>query len=130
MAFVDKENTFVEMYIQWLDRVANIHLEDGSNQVCRLKQTCTPTGAALKHLNTITDVFLLNYAVSLDEARDGTQKNTQGVWPCRLPIDSLPLQQLSSSPALMSCLSKQPRRWFLTAVGDTVQKKRHTYIDT
>jgi len=30
----------------------------------------------------------------------------------------------------MSCLSKQPRRWFPTAVGDTVQKKRHTQIDT
>jgi len=65
-------------------------------------------------------------AVSVDEARDGSQKNTQGVWPCKLPIDSLPLQQLASSPALMSCLSKQPRRWFLTAVADTVQKKRHT----
>ena len=55
---------------------------------------CTPTGAARKHLTTVTDVCLLNYAVSLDEARDGTQKNTQGVLPCKLPIDSLPLQQL------------------------------------
>jgi len=98
----------------------------GSKQVCRLKQTCTPTAAARKYLTTITDVFLLNYAVSLDEAHDGIQKNTQGVWPCKLPIDSLPLQQLASSPALMSCLSKQPRRWFPTAVGDTVQKKSYT----
>ena len=64
--------------------------------------------------------------VSLDEARDGIQKNTQGVWPCKLPIESLPLQQLASSPALMSCLGKQPRCWFPTAVGDTVSKKRHT----
>jgi len=58
----------------------------------------------------IIHVFLLNYAVTvnLDEAR-GTQKNTQGVWPGKLPIDSLPLQQLALSPALMSCLSKQPR---------------------
>jgi len=87
---------------------------------------CKPTGAARKYLTTITDMFLLNYAVSLDEACDGTQKNTQGVWPCKLPIDSLPLQQLASSPALMSYLSKQPRFWFPTAVGDTVQKKRHT----
>jgi len=46
MAFMEKENTFVKMYTQWLDRAANIHLEDGSKQVCRLKQTCTPTGAA------------------------------------------------------------------------------------
>jgi len=86
-----------------------MHLKDYQNeskQVCRLKQTCTPTGATRKYLTTITDVFLLNYTVSLDEARDGTQKNTQGVWPCKLPIDSLPLQQLASSPALMSCLSK------------------------
>jgi len=95
--------------------------QDGSKQVCRLKQTCTPTGAARKYLTTVTDVLLMNYAVSLDEARDGTQKNTQ----CKLPIDILPLQQLASSPALMSCLSKQTRRWFLTAVGDTVPKKRH-----
>ena len=41
-----------------------------------------PTGAARKYLTTITDVFLSDYAVILDEARDGTQKNTQGVWPC------------------------------------------------
>ena len=129
MAFMEKENTFVKMYIQWLDRAANlnIHLENGSKQVCRLKQACTPTGAARKYLTAITDAFLRNYAVSLDEARDGTKKNTQGVWPCRFPIDSLPLQQLSSSPALMSCLSKQSRCWVLTAVGDTVPKKRNTH---
>ena len=36
-----------------------------------------PTGAR-KYLTTITDVLILNYAVSIDEARDGTQKNTQG----------------------------------------------------
>ena len=54
-----------------------------------------PTGATRTYLTAITDVFLLNYAVSLDEAGDGTQKNTQGVWPCKSPIDSLPLQQLA-----------------------------------
>jgi len=43
-------------------------------------------------------------------SRDGTHKNTQGVWPCKLPLDSLPLQQLVLLPALMSCLSKQPHR--------------------
>jgi len=68
MAFMEKENTFVKMYIKWLDRAANIHLEDGSKQMCRLKQTCTPTRAARKYLTTITDVFLLNHVVSLDEA--------------------------------------------------------------
>ena len=74
MAVMEKENTFVKMYTQWLDKTANIHLEDGPKQVCRLTETCTPTGAARKYLATITDVFLINYAVSLDEARDGTQK--------------------------------------------------------
>ena len=121
MAFMQKENAFVKMYDKWLNEADNIHLEDGSKQVCHwhLKQTCTPTGAARKYLTTVTDVCLLNYAVSLDEARDGTQKNTQGVWPCKLPMDSL--QQLGLSPALMSCLNEQPRRWLPTApVGDTV----------
>jgi len=37
MAFMEKENTFVKMYTQWMDKAANIDLEDGSKQVCRLK---------------------------------------------------------------------------------------------
>jgi len=47
------------------------------------------------------------------------QSNTQeGVWPCKLPIDSLPLQLLAKSPELMSDLSKQPRRnWPSTVAG-------------
>jgi len=71
MAFMEKENTFVKMYAKWLDKAGTIHLEDGSKQMCRLKQTCRPTGGARKFLTTITDVFLLNCALSLDEARDG-----------------------------------------------------------
>jgi len=105
MAFMEKENAFVRMYAKWLDKATNIHLEDRSKQVCHLKQTCTPTGATRKYLTTVTNVFVLNYEVSLDEAHDVTHKNTPGVWPCKLPIDSLPLQHLASSPALMSCLS-------------------------
>ena len=31
---------------------------------------------------TDVTVFLLNYAVSLDKDGDGTQSNTQVVWPC------------------------------------------------
>jgi len=62
---------------------------------------------------TVTDVLILNYAVSLDVAR-GTQWNTQAVWPCKLPIDSLPLQLLAMSPDLMVDLRKQPRRNFPT----------------
>ena len=67
-----------------------------------LKQTCTPKGAARKYLTTVTDVMILtrNYAVGLEVTR-GTQSNTQGVWPCKLPIDSLP-PLLTKSPKLMS----------------------------
>jgi len=38
-----------------------------------------------KWVTTVTDVMMLNYAGGLDLARDGTQCNTQGVWPCNLP---------------------------------------------
>ena len=69
MAFMEMENTFVKMYTQWLDKAANIHIEDGSKQVCCLQQTCTPTGAARTYSTTITDVFLINYAVSLNPAK-------------------------------------------------------------
>ena len=41
------------------------------HDVCRLKQTCTPKGAARKYLTTVTDVMILNYAVGLDVARVG-----------------------------------------------------------
>ena len=60
-------------------------------------------------MTTVTDVMMLNYAVGLDVARDGMQCNTQGVWPCKLPIDSLALQLLAMSPDLMKALCKQPR---------------------
>jgi len=60
--------------------------------------------------------MILYYAVGLDVACDGTQCNTQGVWPCKLPIDSLPLQLLAMSPDLMKDLSKQQRRNFATTV--------------
>jgi len=61
--------------------------------------------------------MLLNYAVGLDVARDLTQSNTQGVWPCKLPIDRLPLQLLAKSPELMLDLSKQPRQNFPSSVA-------------
>jgi len=88
------------------------------HDVCCLKQTCTPKGAARKYLTTVTDVMILtrNYAVGLEVAR-GTQSNTQGVWPCKLPIDSLPPQLLAKSPKLMSDLCKQSRQKFPNAVA-------------
>ena len=62
-----------------------------------------------KWVTTVTDVMMLNYAGGLDLARDGTQCNTQGVWPCKLPIDSLSLQLLAMSSDLMKTLCKYPR---------------------
>jgi len=44
-------------------------------------------------VTTLTDVMILNYTVGLDVAR-GTQANTQSVWYCKLPIDSLPPTQV------------------------------------
>ena len=61
-------------------------------------------------VTAVTDVMTLNYTVGLDMFRDRTQYNTQGVWPCKLPIDIFPLQFLAMSPDLMEDLSKQPRR--------------------
>ena len=48
---------------------ANVLQNDGSKEVYHLKQTCTPKGAAWKYVTTVTDVMILNYAVSLDVAR-------------------------------------------------------------
>ena len=78
----------------------------------------TPKGAARKYLTTVTDVMILtrNYAVRLEVAR-GNQSNTQGVWPCKVPIDSLPPQLLAKLPQLMSDLRKQSRQNFLNAVA-------------
>jgi len=115
ITFLEKEGQNNKLQEKWFAAACNVTLADGSKQVCRLKQTCTPTGADLKYITTITDVVLLNYAVGLDVARVETQLNTQGVWPCKLPLDSLPLQLLAKSPDLMSDLRKMTRRH--TVVG-------------
>jgi len=110
MDYMENGGIFVTRHDKWFDTAANVLQDDGSRIVSRLKQRCAPTGAAREWLTTVTDVMILNYAVGL--ARDGTQYNTQGVWPCKLPIDSLPLQILAMSPDLMGDLRKQPRRCF------------------
>ena len=72
-----------------------------------------------KYLTTVTDVMILNYAVGLDVAR-GTHSNTQGLWPCKLPIDSLPLHLLDKLPELIFTSwrdFKQYRRNFLNTVA-------------
>jgi len=109
---MENDGVFNKRYDKWFDTAANLLQNDWSRIVCRLKRTCTPTGADRKWVTTVTDVMMLNYAVGLDMALDGTQCNTQGVWPCKLPIDSLLLQLLAMSPNLMKALRKQPRRNF------------------
>lgn len=89
----------------WLHAAANTTTHDGNPAVCPEKQTCTPTGAKRKYITTISDVILLNYAVGL-ETHSG---NTQGVWLCRLPRDSVPLHKLVLSRDYMSDLKKIPR---------------------
>ena len=69
------------MHLSQIGSNLQVGQDDGSRIVCRLKQTCTPTGVHRKWVTTVTDVMMLNHAVSLDVARDGTQCNTQGVWP-------------------------------------------------
>jgi len=46
-------------------------------------------------MTTITDVHILNYAVSPDTCR--ITINTQGVWKCKFILTSLPLQLLAKS---------------------------------
>jgi len=112
MDFMENGDVFNTRYDKWVDTAVNVLQDDGSRIVCRLKQTCTPTGADRKWVTTVTDVMMLNSAIGLDVAGDGTQCNTQGVWPCKLPIDSPPLQLLAMSPDLIKALRKQPRRNF------------------
>jgi len=79
ITFLEKEGQNNKLQEKWFAASCNVTLADASKKVCRLKQTCTPTGAARKYIATITDVFLLNYTVGLDVARVETQINTQGV---------------------------------------------------
>ena len=104
MDYMENGGIFVTRYDKWVDTAANVLQDDGSRIVCCLKQKCTPTGAARRWVTTVTDVMILNYAVGLDVARDATQCDTQGVWPCQLPIDSLPLHMNSS---LMRMIGKK-----------------------
>ena len=114
MDYMENAGIFVTRYDKWFDTAVNVLQDDGSRIVSRLKQTCTTTGAARKWVTTVTDVMISNYTVGLDVARDGTQCNTQGVWPCKLLIDSLPqsLQILAMSPDLIEDLRKQTRQCF------------------
>jgi len=63
MDYMENAGIFVTRYDKWFDTAANVLQDDGSRIVSRLKQTCTPTGAARKWVTTFTDVMILNYAV-------------------------------------------------------------------
>jgi len=56
-------------YFEWFDAAANVLQDDGSREVCRLRQTCALTGADRKWVNTVNVVMILNDAVGLDVAR-------------------------------------------------------------
>jgi len=88
MACMEKSGVFNIRYEKWFDAATNVLQNDGFKQVCRLKKTCTSKRAARKYLTTVTDVMILNHAVRLDVARDGTQSNTQacGLVNCLLIV--------------------------------------------
>jgi len=70
MDYMENGGISVTRYDKWFDTTANVLQDDGSRIVSRLKQTCTPTGAARKWVMTVTNVMILNYAVGLDVARN------------------------------------------------------------
>ena len=74
MAFMEKSGVFNIRYQKWFDATANVLQNNRSKQVCRLKQPCTFKGSARKYLTTVTDLMILNYAVGLYVARDGTNR--------------------------------------------------------
>jgi len=108
MGFLEQSGLMKAQEKKWFKNATNCELSDGLKGVCRLKQTCTPLGAARKYVTTITDVHILNLAVSLETCRITT--NTQGVWKCKLPLASLPLKMLAKFAIFMSDLEKMPRQ--------------------
>ena len=48
MDYMENAGIFVTRFDKWFDTAANVLQDDGSRMVIRLKQTCTPTGAARK----------------------------------------------------------------------------------
>jgi len=88
-------------------------------------------------MTTVTDMMILNCAVGIDVAREGSQWNTQGVWPCKLLVDSLPLQFLDISPERLeqtttpkisndSCRVTHDKKQFTVKYNEN-EKNVHTY---
>ena len=108
MEFLEQSGLMRAQEKKWFDHATNCEPSVGSNRVCRLKQTCTPLGAARKYVTTITDVHILNYAVSLETCCITT--NLQGMCICKLPLTSLPLKLLAKSAIFMSEFENMPRQ--------------------
>jgi len=66
---MEKTVVFNTCHVKWIEAAANVLQEDVSKQMCHLKQTCTPKGAARTYLTTVTNAMILNYAIGLDLAR-------------------------------------------------------------
>ena len=56
MDCMENGGVFNTRYDKWFDTAANMLQDDGSRIVCRLKQTCTPTGVDRKWVTTVTDM--------------------------------------------------------------------------
>jgi len=53
MDCMEKGGVFKTRYGKWFDAAANLLQDDGSREVCRLKQTCTPTETDRKWVTTV-----------------------------------------------------------------------------
>ena len=88
MDYMENGGIFVTRYDKWFDTSAKVLHDDGSRIVSRLKQTCTPTGAANKWVTTVTDVMILNYELVWTwlEMERNTILRACGLVNCRLTV--------------------------------------------
>jgi len=128
MAFMEKENVFDKRHAKWFSIAANVHLEDGSKQVCCQKPTCTPTAAAQEYLTTITDVFLLYYVVRLDEARFLGPKKIPRACGFAIAYRQSPAAAVGIVACTHICPSKQPRRFFQPQLQGRKKAKKSTRV--
>lgn len=133
---METSGTFASIHTAWADDAVHVSHGDSRTEVCSLKQTCTSKGARRKFITTISDVFILDRPVGLDEARTNTQTNTQGVWPCWIPVHSFPWRRIAQSNAHMSEMRRLPRLWINTPcthtctgthTNSTVHNHRHAF---
>jgi len=76
---------------------------------CRIATNCMTVSEISDYCHWCDDLELCSWS------RRGsywTQSNTQGLWPCKLPINSLPLPLLAKSPQLIFDLSNSLAEFF------------------